>query len=561
MSRIVLKNGDIYTANDSMPWAKTLVINDDIIEYVGNDNPATDIELMEDTLVRDLNGQMVIPGFIDSHTHPGMIGKSAWHIALPWTDDLIELLEFIQKYAQNHPKEEKPFLLFEYYPTNMFDKNGPRKEILDEIVSDRPVLVQEFGEHMHWMNSCMLEKMGVNKDTPDPVPGLRMFVRDEDGELTGLGKEFVWLLFEETLYENIGWRPPLDLTPEIVKPVFDFYTAKGVTAMMAGFTEDENEIITLQELDKQGKLNTYYDGAIRCDSLEELSESIEFLEYLQKNYGNKHFKFNTMKLFLDGTNESGNCAVIEPFSNDETGMDIGKMALSEDEILQYLKILNSKNLDLHVHLVGDRAFRAMCNAYERLKKEIGGECNTLLTLAHAELIDPADMKKPAELGIIINWTCRWAGGCYGEKAKLFLGEERWNRMYQFNPIIESGGIVAFSTDLVAFNKMNLVAAPLHGIQIAHTRVDPVFPLDPTKYPGSVRLPLSARISRENLLKGSTINGAKQMRWDNIMGSLEAGKLANLVVLSENYFDVDADKIEDIQCEVVMFEGRVVSGKL
>jgi predicted amidohydrolase YtcJ len=170
------------------------------------------------------------------------------------------------------------------------------------------------------------------------------------------------------------------------------------------------------------------------------------------------------------------------------------------------------------------------------------------------------MMRPAKLGITINWSCHWSGGYFGEEAKAFLGEEKWLRMYQFNPIIDSGALVSLSSDVVTFYELNR-ADPFFGMQVAHTRVDPQVPINPEKYPGSVRPPDSAKLSREFLLEGYTINSARQMRWDHIMGSITQGKLANMLVLSDDLFLVDAFRIKDIEREVIIFDGNVLRGDL
>lgn len=558
--RTILSNTRIYTANVQQPWADAAVIEGEKIVFVGNaEHEVYRSYLNEGGTVYDLQGKMIIPGIIDSHIHPAWIAQTTWHIKLPLTYDRDELLQYIKKYAQEHPKTEKPFLYFEYYPSVMFGEEGPRKELLDQVVSDRPCLVQDFGEHMAWVNSKMLDLLGVDKDTPDPN-ALSVFVRDEDGQPTGFVKEMAWAHYAENMYQSIGWRPSDKMTEALMTPVTEYLLQHGVTAIADGFIEDESELETLSLMDKKGLLKLYYDGYVRCDSLEELPQKLEIAQDWQEQYGSRHIKINTMKLFLDGTNESGNSYLVEPKSNDPKGLDHGSVGMTEDELVEYLIYCNERDFDVHVHLVGDGSFRQCCNAMERVKASIGDAWHVQFTLAHCELIHPEDMLRPAALGISINWTPRWAGGCYGEQGKVYLGEKRWNMMYQFNPLIESGADVAFSSDVINWGKIER-ANPFFGIQIGHTRVDIVDPLDPQRFPGSVRPPDDAKLSRDALLMGSTLMGAKQLHWENIMGSVEVGKLANLVVLSDDYFSVPPSEISKIQCETVMFEGRIVVGSL
>jgi len=319
----------------------------------------------------------------------------------------------------------------------------------------------------------------------------------------------------------------------------------------------------MYELDMIGKLNVYFDGIIRFESYAELPEKISLLRRLSGKYSTKHIKLNTMKLFLDGTNESGNSALLSPHVNDPSGTNYGEILMDADELKKCFLLCNREGLDIHLHIVGDRAFRVACDAAQAAKEEAaaaGEEWVCQIIFAHCELIDPDDMKRPAELGITINWSCHWSGGYFGEEAMNYISKEKWERMYQFNPIIDSGALVTFSSDVVTFYELHR-ADLFFSMQVACTRVDPEFPLDKDVYPGSVRPPLSAKLSRENLIKGYTINGAKQLRWESIMGSLEAGKKANICVLSEDFFAVPDNKISDVIIEAVIFDGKVISGEL
>ncbi|NLD19661.1 MAG: amidohydrolase family protein [Clostridiales bacterium] len=553
-------NAQIYTGDKNAPWAQALVIDGDKIEYVGQEDETK----YAGAAIKDLKGKYIYPGIIDSHIHPGMVSQSSWHIKLPWTDDLGQVQSFIKEYTQAHSKEDAPFLYFEYYPTKLFGSTGPHKKYLDEACDDRPVMCQDFGEHQHWYNSRMLEAMGVTKETEDPMPGLREFVRDEDGQPTGWGKELVHMEepFASNLCKAIGWEPPIEMTSEAMIPFFEFLTNAGITAIAEGILEGEAQMKSMYELDIAGKLHTYYDGCVRYYTLEDLPEKIQFLREMQK-YNTKHIKLNTMKLFLDGTNESGNSASLHPHENDPTGTNYGEIAMESDELTECFLLCNKEGLDMHIHMVGDRAFRVGCDAVEKAKakaKKQGVEWVCQPIFAHCEIVDPSDMGRPAQLGITVNWSCHWSGGYFGEEAMTFFTEEKWKKMYQFNPIIRSGALVTFSSDVVTFYELHR-ANPFFSMQVAATRVDPEFPLDPKKYPGSVRPPESAKLEVPVLLRGYTINGAKQMHWDKIMGSLEEGKIANFNICSSNIEKYPVDRLTELKWDAVIFDGEVVYGDI
>lgn len=560
MAGVALTNARLYPGSDWEPVPGALVIEDGVIVHVGDLESAPPLDGVP---VHDLGGRTVVPGFIDAHTHPGMVAASDWHVRLPWTTDVDEILDFVRDYARAHPVEEAPFLYFEYYPTSTFIDRQPTKELLDSAVSDRPCLCQDFSEHAHWVNSRMLELMGITRDTPDPVPGLEMFVRDEHGEPTGLLREGVHWRFLDRLYERIGWKPPEEMTPERVGRVLRFLTEHGVTALFDALVDDEGAVAAVAELDRRGELDLYYEGAVRFRNLGDLPEAIARLRRLQETYGGDRIRLNALKLFLDGTNEGGNSALLTPLCDHQGEGELGEIAMDAAELADCLELTSSAGVDVHIHLVGDRAFRVACDAVQLVQsrlRDLGEPWRSQVTLAHCELVDPADMGRPAELGILVNWTPHWSGGYFGEGSQAYLGQERWDRMYRFNEIADSGALVTFGSDVVTQYELQR-ARPLYGMQIAHTRVDPEYPLDPTAYPDSVRPEAAARLSRRLLFEGYTINAARQLRVSDRMGSLEVGKSANLSVLAEDPFEVDAARLGSVAVDAVLFEGRVVHGSL
>jgi len=555
---IILANARIYTVNDAQPWANAVAMRGAEIVYVGSgDSDELGALVGPTTETFDLGGRLVIPGMVDAHAHPDWVALSAWHVTLPWTYDVDEILTFVRRYAKEHPREEAPFIYAEYYPSTLFDTDGPKKELIDAYVSDRPVLLQDHSDHCSWVNSKMLELMRVDKDTPlqvvpdDPAP---QFVRDADGEPTGWVTEYAWEHFVGAMYEAIGWHPPAEVTPAMLRDVTSFLTSRGVCALWDAIGS-EATFAAAAALDERDELNLSYCGSRRFFSLADLPENIAVLREWEEKYGGRHLHLDAMKLFLDGTNEIGTSAVLEPFVVGEENR--GELRMSEDDLAACLILLNEEDLDLHVHLVGDRAFRTACNAVERARSQLGEAWRIQVTFAHCELIDPADMPRVAELGIIVNWSAHWSGGYFSAQSLEWLGPERFDRMYQFNPIIGSGGVVCYSSDVITQYEAHR-GDPFFGMQVAHTRIDPEFPIYPDH---PVREPASAKLSLTDLIKGYTVNGAIQLRRADRMGSIEVGKLANLAILNKDLFSVPDDDIHAVRPEAVLFEGKIVHGDL
>lgn len=552
---LVLTNGKIYTMDGSMGEAETAVIKDGRFLYIGRaDDPAYKDFVCKNTRVVDLSGKTVIPGIIDSHIHPVSIAKSSWHVLLPRFEDNEReaLLEYVKQYCQDHSPKEVPYFFGESYPTTMFGECGPRKELLDQYVSDRPVRLQDFSDHGCWMNSVALKQLGIEKGKPDPK-GMAIFVRDHDGEPTGWVREPGVENFEMPIFEKIGWYPPSQPTEEILSPYLDYLTSKGIIAIFDGITEGEETMKLFYDMDMAGKLHMFYRGSVLLENACNIEKCVDTVKKWQRNYTSRHVGVHTIKFFLDGTNEMGTSAVLEPFQCDPG--NYGNMNMTQEQLTETMLRLNEEKLDLHLHIVGDRAFQAACNAVEAAKNQCKEEWMIQIQFAHCELVDPADMKRPAELGISINWSPHWGGGFFGEAAIKWLGKERFNRMYDFTKMIAAGTEIAYSSDVMAPSEANR-ADPFIGIECSHTRIDVEEPLE-----SGVRKPGSAKLSVEELVRGYTMGGAKALRLDSRIGSIEIGKLANLVVLNQDPFQAAGHSIHNTAPELVLFEGNPVFGKL
>lgn len=557
---LILFNGKIYKSNKAKEYAEAVCIKDKKFICVGTAEECFKYQSAE-TKVIDLGGRLVLPGLIDGHTHPETIAKSRWRIQMPEFDDMQELLSWVKAYCDEHSADEVPYFFGECYPPTMFDENGPKKEWLDEYVSDRPVRLQDFTDHACWYNSKALELMEIDSSTPetDTAP---FFVRDKNNEPTGWVQEpLPGSDVEETLYQNLGWHPPTEVTEETVAPFLDFLRDKGVVAILDGITEGEEAMKLFYDMDNAGRLNMYYEGTCLLEAYDKLDECIATLRDWQQKYTNEHVRLHTVKFFLDRTNEMGNSASLEPLYNDQAGTNYGEINMSEAELTDTLIRLNREKIDLHIHVVCDRGFRTACNAYETAKKTVleqGGTWDIFMELAHCELVHPDDMARPAELGIIINWSCHWAGGYFGEAAIDYLGQERWNTMYDFTKMLETGATVTYSSDVIGMCEEHR-GNPWFGMEISATRVDLEDPLDPKKYPGSVRPPISARLTPQQLVDGYTRTGAVPFRMEEQIGTIEKGKYANLIVLDRNLFEIPLEEIHTIDPETVIFEGRIIKG--
>lgn len=547
MSSGILKNAVICPQNGDAPFS-VMAFRDGKIVYTGNDFEAAAGKAGQGAPVIDAEGRTVIPAFVDSHTHPSCVALTDWHVILKGAT-LEERLEEAADFCRKHPPEEVPYFFGESYDTTMFDEHGPRKELLDRYISDRPARMQDFTDHSCWFNSKALELMGIHAGEPDPeeTPANAEIKRDPDGSPTGWCLE-LFDAFDERLYNAIGWRPELIPTEENMTPFLSFMTRCGVSTLMDAMTS-EPSLRLFRRLETEGKLNFFYDGCVLLPEYAALEETIQEAKRLKAAYESDLVRIHTIKFFLDGTNELGDMASLEPLKTDPARRDFGHINMTTEELADTMVQLNEAGFDFHMHIVGDRAFRAACDAMEKAKAVCGDGWRIYVTAAHCELVHPDDVPRPAKFGMFVNWSCHWAGGYFGEKSRDYLGKSRFDTMYDFTGMLASGAKVAFSSDVFCYKETNR-ANPFFGIQCSATRVDPEYPLPEERFPGSVRTPESAKLPVAELIRGYTHTAACQLRLEDRVGSLAAGLDATFLILSADPYTAEPSALMRIHpCQV------------
>ncbi len=419
------------------------------------------------------------------------------------------------------------------------------------MVADRPVILVDSSGHSQWLNSKALEAMGIDKDTPDPVPALSYFHRDADDEPTGWVKEFAL----RRQMRELGMRGAPD--PETLKQFLDYLSSLGVTTLFDGGNSGAGDEIypLVAELDRRGELPLRYEGSYHIILPDQVPHAIESLKGLQSKFGGNRLNINTIKIHFDGVHEIATSGVLEPFTNTNDN-NRGGILMEELELRDFVLDLNRETIDLHLHTVGDRASQTALNAVSAARQSIGGPLDIRITLCHLELLADEDFRRFREFDVAANFSPHWHGG-WIDGAQYTLGQDRFDQMYRAQPLLDEGAIVTFSSDIVSvFEWATNRGNPYFGMQIGHTRVEPEFG-DSAK----PRPPQSEQLRLEDLVRGYTINGARQLGLDSILGSIEVEKSADLVVLDKNLFEVSADQIAMVKPMAVMMEGKIVHGSL
>ena len=547
-----IENAKICTSNKQPPWAEALAVKNGKFIYVGD---GSGIASYQSATTIDLKGQLLIPGMVDGHSHPGYVNVE--NFGEVEGDTAAELLASVKKYADEHPDDE--WLRLCCWPTEMFveGNQGPKKEVLDAVLPDRLVWFESATAHDFWLNSKALETIGVNKNTPDPRPGLAMYARDENGEPSGWVKEGAGV---QHFAKHFALKDEahIKLHRESVAETIQVLSRYGVTSIFDAGNKGYGDLAysVVSQLEKEGKLPLRYYGTYQIFTPERAKTAISEVKRYRREYGGELLQFNSVKLFMDGISANQSAAFLEPYEGDAGTQ--GKTMLSADELRDLLLDLHEEKLDLLVHTIGGLAVRTVLDAVEVAQRAVEGDFYPRVTMAHLVEINPVDMARFQELGVITNFTPWWFGVSPNDVVEDLLGEERYAKMYPAKSVFDSGARVSFSSDeWWGGDMLATYISPYLGMQVGHTRQ---YPKDwwETENDG-IKSPVDERLSLKRLLEGYTQNGAYQLRLEGKLGSIEKGKLADFVILNKNLFDVDPYEISKLKPSAVVMEGKVIQG--
>ncbi len=533
---VVYHGGQIYTVNKSMPWAESVAIRGQAIVFVGSDD-AVQQYIGPDTQVFDLKNKMLLPAFQDGHIHPISSALDLLGCSLYDTWTLPEYLEIVARCAAEDPERE--WIRGGGWSLDVFGPGGiASKKLLDEVVPDRPVYLESKDGHTAWLNSLALELIGINKDTPNPTGG----IIDRDpvtGEAIGSLQEDALLLAYEAMPEST-----LEERIEGLRYARDMLHKIGITAMQTGYS-DETDLQAITALDKRQELGLrvvtsfYWDAADPSDQLPAMLD-------LRERYEHGNLRPHAVKIFQDGVLENFTGGLLEPYRTEQGGYG---MQMFEPAALNTLVTrVDAVGMRLHCHAIGDRATRQCLDAVEAARAA-NGDSGLRHTLTHIQLIHPEEYGRFAELDAVANFQPYWAiaDEYVTELVAGFISEEAYQRQYPIRSVIDAGGHVAFGSDWAVSS-----ADPLLGIETAMTRLEP----EDQGYPP---LNTDQAITLEQAIRGYTIEAAYQLHHEDKTGSIEVGKLADLVVLDRNLFEIAPAEIDTVSVVLTLFGGNPVYG--
>ena len=544
--------GRIWTGDPARPAAEAVLVRGERILRVGT-RAEVEAEAAPDARRVELDGRTLLPGFVESHSHPAVAGLLGPRLSVIGTSTVEEVQAALAEYAEAHPEE--PVIVGSGFPSaintarNAAGVIGPWRGDLDEVVSDRPVWILALDAHSAWLNTRALEVAGITKDTPDPIPGAHFYQRDADGEPTGwaVEGEAFWPLLEVF---GVGSEEDFHAAFSQMLPAL---SAMGITTLFeagipGGLTA--RALAALARMEREGRLPMRLRASAYVNGPREAgAEFVESVLEMRREFASDLIALDTVKIGNDGTFEGLTAAVAEPYADDGGS---GAVLLSEPELGSLLGLLREADLDAHIHAIGDRAFREAVNAAEAARAAVPDSAGRT-TIAHAMLAAPEDLARLRPLDIAIQTTPHWAHDLHGSLALYgrLLGAGRAGSIMRLADLRASAASLAFGADFPATGMAFPETSPLHGIEIGMTRRAPGAESGPPLPPADQRLGL------EEMLRGYTAGGARQVGLEDDIGVIAPGRYADLVALEGDLFDTPPHRIHRIPVALTMLGGRVV----
>ena len=532
---LILKNGWVYTVDKNRTWAQTVAIAGDQIVFVGS-NEGAESYLGSETVVIDLGGKMVLPGFVDAHAHPSHAMDFVGNISLYSLDSLEEYEKAIAEFVESHPDAE--FYRGSGWADTLFPNLGPTKEILDAIIPDRPIAIVSYDGHSMWVNSVTLERARINKDTPDPDGG-RIERGSETGQPSGTLRETAFKLIEGVIPDHSK-----EERKKALLAYQEMANRAGIT-MSHDAMLDVQAIAAFNALAEEDQLKMRFRGSITLEPDQGIKQQIEMV--LEERTRNTHpyFQTHAAKIFVDGVVEGGTAYLLDPYEHKPEFR--GEPIWDPESLKDACVALDAENIQIHFHVIGDAAARITLDALEHAQMKNGRRDSRHL-ITHLQLVEPEDIKRFKQLGVIAVPQPFWfkIDDYYAELALPYLGKERAAKQYPMQSFIDAGVIMASASDF----PVTIPFDPLIAIQIGITRLDIVETTEEVLWS-------EERTSLEDLITSFTYNGAYANFLENETGSIEVGKQADIIVLNQNLFEIPAKEIAKAKVLLTLVNGNEV----
>ena len=547
----VFTNAKIYTVNADQEWAEAVAIKDNKIVFVGSTADAQAF-IGENTASTDLNGKTMMPGFVSAHDH---LIASAWTtlgVQIYDAKDKADALARIKAYAEANP--DKKVIQGIGWDKGMLG-GLPTAKDLDAAVPNRPAFILDNTIHDGWLNTAALEAANITKDSPDAVPGVTYWERDADGNPTGVAIEIQW--FEA--YGEVAWDPE-NMIRESAEQLHAIAASNGTTTFLCpgiitpnikdvhdGMEKDfETAMALLHEWETAGELK------LRTVALPMFKSAVgdpqKFVDFgvkMNQQYNSDMLMLTSLKIHPEGNTVAGTAPHIDNYVGTDQN---GSFNVEPETTMSIVTLAAQAGLDVMIHTDGDRSSKAAIDAI-LAARELDPENRS--ALHHAIWVHPDDQQRIIDNKIPVNSTPNFTNTFgNGDKDNIRLrGEAQINSSLGRYPHFARNGVpVSLSADVPSTPQS--MQGPLFVAQCATTLKDASDP-EARAYPEN-RTPMTV----EQAIRAITIDAAWQLSMEDRIGSIEVGKLADLVILEKSPFDVSASELKDITVITTIMDGKV-----
>jgi predicted amidohydrolase YtcJ len=545
---LLLHSGAVYTVDAARSRAQAVAVRKGEIVRVGTDAEVAELAGPRTKRIA-LEGRMLLPGFQDAHIHASAGGLERLRCDLSGAYSLEAYLDLVRRYAEQHPNE--PWILGGGWAIDVFPGGVPTRAMLDAVVADRPVFLSNRDHHAAWVNSKALELAGVTARTPDPADG--RIERTEHGGPVGTLQEGA-----VNLVGKVMPRPTLDEQRRGILEAERYLFSLGITAWQEAIVGDYVVIPDSYDgfvsLSEAGELTARVVGALWFERGRG-EEQIDGLLARRERSRDGRFRATTVKIMQDGIVENFTAAMLVPYldGNGHSTQSTGLSYFPPEVLNRSVTRLDAEGFQVHFHAIGDRAVREALDAIESARTSNGISDNRH-HISHLQIVHPDDVPRFKALDVVANAQPLWA--CNDpqmlELTVPFLEPERLGWMYPFGSLVRSGAKLAFGSDWPVSS-----ADALAEVHVAVNRTMPPGYLYGEPDKNEKPLLPEERIDLPTAIASFTIGSAHVNHLDNITGSIEVGKRADLVVLSEDPFARPVEEIGETRVDLTLVDGSVV----
>lgn len=536
---LILKSSSVFTGLGEVPFEGGVAVKGNRILQVFKGDVPQDLADAH-TEIREYGDQLIMPSFIDAHTHFSMgAAASSSHVCMELENSRSpeECVEIARHFADTHP-DEKRIMGIGWYTAWWNDVPLPDKTLLDKAFPDKPVYLLCADLHTAWVNTLALKELGIDENTKPEYGEVRL---GEDGKPDGILYEIDLML---PIFSKLV-DYPLDILTELFGAFLKEANEYGITCLSDITAAKLNEEFVTY-MDKLIQMEQNGDFTARLHTYTNLGTTGNYQNELQmaSRYHTDKIQYAGLKQVIDGVTSTYTGYLLEPYT-DRPEMTC-EANYSRETFLTCTKAANSQGLGVRFHCIGDKAVRWALDSFEEANRAADNEGNKKglpNAIEHIENIHPDDIKRFKELGVIASVQPYHVTFDSNEKVSR-IGKERCRYEWPFRSLIDSGAILALGTDcpVVGLN-------PFQNIYAAVTRRDDDG--NPT-----AENPWEA-ITLMEALEGYTRWAAYAYGRQEELGTLEEGKFADIIVLNRNLFDIPEREILDCQVDLTIFDGNVI----